>query len=258
MNKQIIVNDGTKLAYDVFGQGQPMLFIHGVTDCKETYDDQLSYLTNNFKVYRYDLRGHGHSTHPKKQFNLSDHINDALQLIKQLNLNHFILYGGSLGSYIAQGVAIRIPQKVDKLILDVSASHNPASALAETAKKDHLPNELSKRRNYWIKHLTYDPKNIPVIEKSHFQKYVLNPEDEQRALKSITAFDFRDQLSKITCPTLILSGIYDPVNPPKKGSVLHQLIAHNQFFKFSFGHLLRLEDPNKFKGVLLSFLKLNK
>ncbi|WP_317768488.1 alpha/beta fold hydrolase [Oenococcus oeni] len=193
MEKKLTTSDGTKIAYDINGKGKTMLMIHGVTDCKESYDSDLSYLTEKYQVYRYDLRGHGNSDHPKKQFDLEDHINDGIELIKQLKLEDFVLYGGSLGSYIAQGIAVRIPERINKLILNVSAAKNPASALAETAKKDNIPEKTSERREYWIKHLTHDPKNIASIEKSGFQKNTLDAEDEYRALKSITAFDFRDQ-----------------------------------------------------------------
>lgn len=215
----------------------------------------FAFITEKYQVYRYDLRGHGNSDHPKKQFDLEDHINDGIELIKQLKLEDFVLYGGSLGSYIAQGIAIRMPERINKLILNVSAAKNPASALAETAKKDNIPEKTSERREYWIKHLTHDPKNIASIEKSGFQKNTLDAEDEYRALKSITAFDFRDQLNKIDCPTLITSGIYDPVNPPAKGEILHKLIKNNQFSKFPSGHLLRLECAAQYKETVLDFLR---
>ena len=65
MEKKLTTSDGTKIAYDINGKGKTMLMIHGVTDCKESYDSDLSYLTEKYKVYRYDLRGHGNSDHPK-------------------------------------------------------------------------------------------------------------------------------------------------------------------------------------------------
>ncbi|WP_080488218.1 alpha/beta fold hydrolase, partial [Oenococcus oeni] len=112
-----------------------------------------------------------------------------------------------------------------------------------------------ERREYCIKHLTHDPKNIASIEKSGLQKNTLDAEDEYRDLKSITAFDFRDQLNKTDCPALITSGIYDPVNPPAKGEILHKLIKNNQFSKFPSDHPLRLECADKYKETVLNFLR---
>ena len=107
MSEYITVKDGTRISYDVHGEGSPILLIHGVTDCKETYDTDLPFLTKNHHVYRYDLRGHGASDHPKHPFTLENHIEDALAVISKLNLHNFVLYGGSLGSYIAEAVATK-------------------------------------------------------------------------------------------------------------------------------------------------------
>ncbi len=229
--------------------------IHGVTDCKETYDRDLPELSKHFKVIRYDLRGHGHSTLSKKQFDLKDHVEDALALIRQLNLNDFYLYGGSLGSYIAQGVAVKIPTKIRKLILNVSAAHNPASALAETVKNDTLPTDLTARRKWWSKHLVYDQKKLALVEKSGFQKNNLSPAAEYRALKSISAFDFSQELNKITCPVLITSGRFDPVNPPQKSQVINHLLTNSQMKIFNSGHLLRLENTAQYDQIMINFFK---
>ncbi|TOK95809.1 esterase, partial [Vibrio parahaemolyticus] len=65
-----------------------------------------------------------------------------------------------MGSYIAEAVATKIPQDLSGLILNVSAAHNPASALADTAKNDNIPLDKVERRDYWIRHLTIDKGNI--------------------------------------------------------------------------------------------------
>lgn len=46
MSEYITVKDGTRISYDVHGEGSPILLIHGVTDCKETYDTDLPFLTS--------------------------------------------------------------------------------------------------------------------------------------------------------------------------------------------------------------------
>ncbi|MDC6273378.1 alpha/beta hydrolase [Lacticaseibacillus paracasei] len=255
MSEYITVKDGTRISYDVHGEGSPILLIHGVTDCKETYDTDLPFLTKNHRVYRYDLRGHGASDHPKHPFTLENHIEDALAVISKLNLHNFVLYGGSLGSYIAEAVATKIPQDLSGLILNVSAAHNPASALADTAKNDNIPLDKVERRDYWIRHLTIDKGNIKQLTDSGFQKNSLSPEDEDRALRSITAFDFRNELPKITCPTLITSGLYDPVNGPSKGIEIQKYIPNACFVVFKSGHLQRLEMPTVYHHVVDDFIE---
>ena len=130
------------------------------------------------------------------------------------------------------------------MILNVSAAHNPASALADTAKNDNIPLDKVERRDYWIRHLTIDKDNIKQLTDSGFQKNSLSPEDEDRALRSI-----------ITCPTLITSGLYDPVNGPSKGIEIQKYIPNACFVVFKSGHLQRLEMPTAYHHVVDDFIE---
>lgn len=80
MTEKIVTINGINICCDISVSGTPLLMIHGVTDCKETFDKDLEVLTKYFTIIRYGLRCHGKSTHPESDYTSNDHISDALAL----------------------------------------------------------------------------------------------------------------------------------------------------------------------------------
>ncbi len=118
---------GTQLYYEEMGNGQPMLFIHGMCGDASVWADQMRRLSPHFRCVAYDRRGHsrsplGHLT----QRTVELHADDAAQLIMELGLAPCILVGSSGGARIAVDVVRRYPQLVDGAVL----SEPPVLALA--------------------------------------------------------------------------------------------------------------------------------
>lgn len=116
----------------------------------------------SFKTVSLDCRGHGKSEMPD-EYTLKDHVQDILSLIDYLNVASVNLYGVSMGSYIAQGVAIEQPHKIKKLILTVPKSNGLTSS-TQRFFEVHA-NELEgldeqEKMMFLFKHITYDSEML--------------------------------------------------------------------------------------------------
>lgn len=99
------------------GQGEPVIFLHGLTAnayCFQSFADDLA---KDHRVLAYDLRGRGESAKPSTGYSISTHAEDLLHLLDALKLEQPIIAGHSLGAFIALCFAAHHPERLRKLIL---------------------------------------------------------------------------------------------------------------------------------------------
>ncbi|MCO7125319.1 alpha/beta hydrolase [Sporolactobacillus shoreicorticis] len=251
-------DESTQIYYEERGDGNPsILLIHGVTSSHFAFDREFAWMNKEHLVIRYDLRGHGESSKPEN-YTLDDHIHDGIELITQLGLRNVILLGESLGSYVAQGIATRRPDLLSKLILVVPTAHGEGSSFGNL-QREHAHELVGKTSEEAFRILSsyviHTPSRVDPIVAQTLQYDHLTPIQKKAATKSITRFDFRAELSKIKLPALVISGKFDILNPPGFGREVADLIPDAQFIEFeNEGHMLRLENPERFKEVTSNFL----
>lgn len=114
--------NGVRLAYREFGSGEPLLVIVGFgATMEQANDTAISVLATNYHVYLYDHRGMGHSSAGDETPTLALYADDAASLISALGHESMHVYGTSMGSFIAQELALDHPGRVRRMILDSSA-----------------------------------------------------------------------------------------------------------------------------------------
>lgn len=88
------------------------------------------------------------------------------------------------------------------------------------------------------------------------QYSTLDANEEAVASRSISGFDYRDELSKVPNTTLSITGEYDQLNPPEESELIAQKIPNSQLVKFKYsGHAPLAEEPERFVEEVQSFLK---
>lgn len=118
----INVND-VSLYYEVYGDGAPIILVHGNSETHEIFDVLINKLKDRYKVYAVDSRCHGKSENTEKiSYNLM--AEDMIQFIKKLKIERPIFYGFSDGGIIGLLIAIKEPQLLSKLIVS-GANLNP-------------------------------------------------------------------------------------------------------------------------------------
>ena len=247
--------NGIGLNINTMGNGKPLLLMHGLGgDCRQL-DIIANPLSKHFKTIAFDMRGHGKSEKPA-EYTLQDHINDVLGIMDLYNIEKASLLGVSMGSYIAQGVAVAAPERIEKLILTVPKSNGLTSSV-QILFKEHAEEIKGKDFHETIltllKYLVYNTE----IMQHHLDVFEsdLTPEQFAAANKALTNFDFRNDLSSITAPTLIISGKYDSLNPPKDGQEIAALIPNASFKEMQYsGHAPIYEEAERYLKLVEDFL----
>ena len=118
----INVND-VNLYYKIYGNGMPIILVHGNSETHEIFDVLINKLKDNYKVYAIDIRCHGKSEKTEKiSYDLM--AKDIIEFIKKLKINKPIFYGFSDGGIIGLLIAIKEPKLLSKLIVS-GANLNP-------------------------------------------------------------------------------------------------------------------------------------
>ncbi|KFF11252.1 alpha/beta hydrolase [Chryseobacterium soli] len=247
--------NGIDLNINIKGNGKPLLLIHFLGGNQEQLDIIANPLSKHFKIITFDIRGHGQSEKPK-EYTLQDHINDVLSIMDFYNIEKAYLLGVSMGSYIAQGVAIAAPERIEKLILTVPKSNGLTSSVqilfsehAEEIKGKNFHETILTLLKYFVYNTDIMQYHLDVFETD------LTPEQFAAANNALTNFDFRKGLPNITAPTLVISGKYDGLNPPKDGQEITTLIPNATFTELQFsGHAPIYEETERYLKLVEDFL----
>ena len=252
----LIKVNGIQLYVEVKGSGFPVILIHGVGgDHQAHLRNVVQPLSKNFKTVALDCRGHGQSDKPA-EFTIEDHANDILGIMDHFGFEKAHLLGVSMGSYIAQLVAITAPDRIDKLILTVTKSNGLTSSIQRLFKENEKQItglDMHKTILKLLKYMVYDTE----LMKNHLEIFEtkLSPEQFNAANKAIGAFDFRKELSKIKAKTLVISGKHDGLNPPEDGKEVALLIKGATFVEMQYsGHAPMFEEPNTYINTVEDFL----
>src|SRR5699024_6250345 len=119
--------NNTTLFYEEKGEGEALILLHGLTSNHLMLKQEMEYFKDYFRVIAIDARGHGKSEKPSS-YTLDDHIEDTIAIMDKLGVDQVNLIGMSMGTYIAQGVAIKVPERVKKMILVSGNTHAKGEA----------------------------------------------------------------------------------------------------------------------------------
>ena len=240
------------------GNGQVVIFLHGYTDSWFSYSRVLELLPARYHGYALTQRGHGGSDKPLTGYETSDFAADVVAFMDHFGIREAAIVGHSMGSVIAQRVAIDDPDRVSELVL---VGSTPYSA-----------NEVVLGLLDFV--LTLEDPIDPVFVRD-FQvstTFGFVPEDFldtvvgeslkvparvwKAALSGLTAEDTRDELDRITAPTLIVYGDQDTVFPLSDQHTLDAGIPDSTLLIYpQTGHGVHWEQPERFTADLVAFLQ---
>jgi len=254
----IFNSNGVSLVYEEFGKGEPLVLLHGLTGNRHMFNDEVQIFKKYFRTIVLDARGHGESDKPDA-YSLNDHIADVLRLLDHLGIEQTYLIGVSMGSYVAQGVAIAQPDRVKKMILVATKSEGQTSSMQELfiKYKDTLEGlSFSEKVLKVSPYMFYDLSAVGSWSREAAKKSPsLNVEEITAANKALEGFDFRQDLYRVTAESLVISGDHDELNPPHVGRETARLIPHATFVEFNqSGHAPNVEQHLLYLDFVLEFL----
>ncbi|MBK4348822.1 alpha/beta fold hydrolase [Lacisediminihabitans changchengi] len=197
----------------------PLVLIHGIGDDRSVWDDIVAELGASERIITYDLRGHGTSPTRPLVSSIWDFVGDLIAMLDAKQLPMVDLAGFSLGGLIAQGAAIRHPDRVRRLVvIGAVAARTPEEELAVGQRLRAVEKlgpagvaEQSIARWFAPDYLAAHPEAAAeVIERMES----LDRDAYIASYRVLAATDFADELAKITAPTLAIAGEDDIGSPP--------------------------------------------
>lgn len=115
--------NGINMYYEVYGEGEPLLLLHGWTQTSGFWSEYIPTYLQHFKVYAIDLRGHGKTSPLTSDFTIEESAKDILELLNHLKINKVKAIGLSYGGLTLLEMASLNPEKIGSIIL-IGASHS--------------------------------------------------------------------------------------------------------------------------------------
>ena len=107
-----------QLHYVEQGQGKPLILLHGNGESCDYFEHQIPYFSSDYHVIAVDTRGHGKSPRGERPFTIKQFAEDLYDFLDEKGIAQAILLGFSDGGNIAMELALRHPERVEKLILN--------------------------------------------------------------------------------------------------------------------------------------------
>ena len=172
------VND-IQMYYAVYGQGEPVLLIHGGLGSADAWGFQVPELAESHKVIVADSRGHGRSTRSEKPFGYALMADDYLALLDHLGIDKVALVGWSDGGIIGLDIAIRHPERLSRLFA-FAANYTPEGVKASVAD-DPTFNAYIERAGKEYARLSPTPEQFDAFVEQISQMWATEPNYTQGA-----------------------------------------------------------------------------
>jgi pimeloyl-ACP methyl ester carboxylesterase len=258
---------------DSGGSGRPVVLIHGWPLSAQAWEPQGSVLrAAGYRVVAYDRRGFGHSDKPESGYGydtLADDLQSVLDqcALQDVTLVGFSMGGGEVARYIARHGESRLHSVVFAAAVPpylMRTADNPEGPLAPD-KALQMTKALQEDRGSFFELFSKDFFSangvLQVTEVQRAAVVALCQQSAQHAaLACMDAFgttDFREDLQRVTVPTLVIHGEADAI-VPLEGSGLrtHRTVPHSQLVTVKGApHGLNVSHAQAFNEALLSFLR---
>jgi non-heme chloroperoxidase len=272
-DKYIQTAPNVKLYLKDYGEGKPVILIHGWPLSNEMWEYQIASLVeNNFRVIAYDRRGFGKSSQPWDSYSYDTLTDDLHAIIEQLELKEVSLVGFSMGG----GEVVRYfsrygGKQVVKAVLISSiipfllqTTDNPEGhpkekneATALKIKDDRIGFIDDFGKTFFGVSMINKPLSTPLLEYYRMLCSFASPRATLECAKSFSTTDFREELVTINVPTLIIHGNADKIVPIEISSdKAAKLIKNNTYLIYEDApHGLFYTEKDKLNKDLLAFLK---
>ncbi|WP_433868590.1 3-oxoadipate enol-lactonase [Saccharopolyspora sp. CA-218241] len=218
------------------------------------WDEQVPALSREFRVLRYDQRGHGGTPGGPGPYSLADLGGDVLALLDELGIARAHFAGVSLGGMTGMWLAEHAPERIDRLVLIcTSAALGPASMWRERAaavRADGTRAMVQPSLPKWFTPAMADREDV--VAKFGGMLAAADDEGYAACCEAIADMDLLDGLGSIQAPTLVVAGAEDPATPPSHAERIAAGIDGARVEVLSpAAHLANAEQPGTVNRLLL-------
>ncbi|MBC5991949.1 alpha/beta fold hydrolase [Pontibacter cellulosilyticus] len=261
------------LNYQDYGDGQPVILIHGWPLSHKMWENQVQAIVDaGFRCIAYDRRGFGDSDLPWLNYDYTSLAQDLRALIEQLDLRHCVLVGFSMGGgEVVRYLSMFGNDRIDKAILVSSiipivkkTDDNPDGVPED--KLDEIMEALRTKRVTFLAEFSkqfynYSDNKKKVSEEQLKYDWAITSAASPRATietaKAWANTDFRQELRNVNVPTLIIHGDADNIVPIETSSEQSSKeIRNNKYIKIKDApHGLFLTHKEELNNAIIDFLR---
>jgi 3-oxoadipate enol-lactonase len=261
---EITANGARLHVEDSGGTGPAVIFAHGVLYSCRMWDAQIPALRSRFRCIAYDHRGQGQSEVTAAGYDMETVAEDGAALIRALGIAPVHFVGLSMGGFVGMRLAARSPELIRSLVLlDTSADPESPEALPRYRLLTFIARWLGQRpvagSILKIMHgasMRADPARAGDLAAWRRHLVASDRTGLIRAVRGVLQRSgFRDQLSKIQVPTLVMVGEEDTATVPARSEALAAAIPGAKLVRVPLaGHMSPIDNPDFVTGQLQAFL----
>jgi pimeloyl-ACP methyl ester carboxylesterase len=264
---QYVEIDGAKIYYEVYGEGKPLLIIHGFLGSTDNFKKVVPEISKENKVYLIDNIGFGHSDkNPRLDYSKKSMAQLAADFLVKMKLDNVILMGHSMGGEIALNLVLDHPDLIKGLILVDSAGHSrsvtqaPQNKLVRSIYKFAIDNLMITYPATQLTGVFYKETLIPIERVRKYEYFAVakqaDPESIIRMSEDNDSGTRKEEFSDISLPTLIIWGEHDKVIPLENAYRFESAIKNSEVVIIErAGHLPFDENTSAFLKAVKEFLE---
>ncbi|HET7053889.1 MAG TPA: alpha/beta fold hydrolase [Solirubrobacterales bacterium] len=262
---------GAEVNYAEIGEGEPILFVHGLAGCWRNWLENLPHFGRSHRAIALDLPGFGDSPMPSWPIDMPAYGRLIHDFCEKLGIERVAaLVGNSMGGFVSTEATIERPTRFEKLVLASAAGISFAEARGRQMDAGLSLFEaaipfLAGPRRAWLNRprgrevafgrlFNYPNRLRPELLREQIEPGLQSPGFAD-AIRAIGGYDTRDRLTEIEIPTLVVWGLNDHIVPVEAAIGYQRLIPNSRLELFErTGHVPQMERPIRFNALLEDFL----
>jgi pimeloyl-ACP methyl ester carboxylesterase len=255
--------NGQRLYYEVHGEGEPLLCVHGLSVDTLGWAMQIPAWSERHRTVVFDNRDVGRSSRAQSEYEVRDMAADALALADELGLERFHLLGVSMGGAISQELALAAPERV--LTLTLCVTFGGGGTWGRTQGRLWSERVLRMSREERVDELMllcFSEATFENAELVAFLRQMLlsnpNPQEREafvRQLQATSRHEARDRVGTLAMPVHVIAAGHDILLPAWKSRELAELIPGARLTVIDgAAHGVNVERAEEFNAAVLDFL----
>lgn len=234
-----------------------LIFCNSLGTDLHMWDGQIDALVDDFRILRYDRRGHGLSSAPPSPFTLSELADDVIALMDRLAIERSHFCGLSIGGLLGQWLAVHAGHRFDKFVFCATAARigSPASwqeRIDAVATGGLSPLLLGTTERWFTPAFRSDVPDVTRKLMATFEQ--TSVDGYLGCCAALRDADLRADLSRIHHPVLAVSGKDDPVCPESDLKLIAASVLRGRHMALPGRHIVNLEAAGQFNAALAEFL----
>jgi pimeloyl-ACP methyl ester carboxylesterase len=243
-NGRTVEVNGIEMYYQERGTGTPLVLLHGFGACGQIWQPFVGQLSEHYRLIIVDLRGHGHSTNPKKTFTHRQSASDVFSLLDSLGIDRFLAMGISSGGMTLLHMATSQPGRIESMVLIGATTKftEQARSILRRFSAENMPPELQEMYRECATRGNEQVRELAAQFNDFHKSY-----DDMNLTKS--------DLSKVSARTLIVHGDRDPFFPVEIPVAMYRAIPNASLWIIPDGdHVPIYSSVVPFTATALKFL----